>query len=120
MKGKGTFNFQDCDIEKYKVHGIVHARIGEMIEVPLCECVVDTTPLNKDSKPAYIWSSRAPRAPTVIIASKNTRSIPEGALSLDANKELVAIRVQIWHKGVQGQDEYGQFEITPVYRNGNG
>lgn len=110
-KKESLFIFSPEEVERYKVHGIAHARINQMIPVPLSKCYISLKELVEVDIPKYVWIKCEPEAPHIIISSGRQNHIPKSAIPIKFNRNLESLELRIWHNS----DNYGPIELTPVY-----
>ena len=107
-----TFIFPDKEIERYKRHGIAHARIPRDDEAFLSGCTFDLTRILEIAQPKYAWVEHTPKAPQIIFTSVK-KNIPNSAIYLKPNKKLKTLEVIIYH--THPNEDYSDVKLNPIY-----
>ena len=110
-----TFQFPDKEVSNYNIHGIAHARLNQIIPIPVSGCNIDLEPLLEIEQPRFYWVKEKSDAPEVIIASSKAHEIPESAFSFDSTKKLDFLVVKYSHD--HPKKEYINIELEPNYKN---
>ena len=107
------FKFLDKAVEKYKIHGVAHAKISDMSPVPLSGCIIDLEPLLEIEEPKYYWVRETRQAPTIIIASEKAKSIPASATAFGINRKLESLIVTYTH--THPKKDYDNLDVKATY-----
>ena len=109
-----TFKISDGETVKYKIHGIAHLKLNQVVPIPESGCDIDITDLLGFETPRYCWLKEAPKAPEVIIASSKATSVPKDAVQIDPAQQLDCLVVRYWHN--HPRKEYTDAKIEPRYK----
>jgi len=107
-----AFIFPENEIERYRAHGLAHARLNQMCPVPISECMIDLSKLVEIAAPLYFWDKHTPGAPHVIIASTKVAGLPEDAQALDLDSVISGIRVRMHYRRPNRREDF----FDPIYQ----
>ena len=108
---ENKYVFSPEEIERYKIHGIAHARINQMIPVPLSHCYISLKELIEVDIPKYVWIKHESGAPHIIVSSGRQNHVPKSAINIKFKKSLESLELKLRHNS----DDYGPIELNPVY-----
>ena len=112
MNSPTVFIFPESELERFRAHGLAHARLNQMCPVPISECTIDLSNLVEIAAPAYFWDKHTPQAPHIIIASAKANGLPKDAEPLDLDTVITGIRVRMYYRRPNKREDF----FDPIYQ----
>ena len=111
-KKENRYIFPSEEIERYRIHGIAHARISQMSPAPLINCYISLKELLEFDIPKHAWIKYESKAPHIIVSSGKQNHLPKSAMNIKFKKGLESLELKIQNNSNNGN---GLLELTPVY-----